>query len=137
MIMAIRHETASPDEVGRAFVDAIVTKDRDALRGMLAPTVDFRGLTPSRSWEAGDPEGVAEIVFGSWFEPADHVREVLEVTTDAVADRHRLSYRFVMDSDGERCVVEQQGFFDAVDGQITRLSLVCSGYRPVEASTPD
>ncbi|MGZ8565663.1 MAG: hypothetical protein ACXWXS_01280 [Actinomycetota bacterium] len=135
--MAIRHETASPDEVGRAFVDAIVTKDRDALMGVLAPSVDFRGLTPSCPWEASDPQGVAEIVFGSWFEPADHVREVLVVTTGAVADRHRLAYRFVMDSDGVRCVVEQQGFFDTAGGRITRLSLVCSGFRPVEASTPD
>jgi hypothetical protein len=130
-------EATDPEGPARAFVDAIVTKDRARLIGVLAPTVDFRGPTPSRAWEASDPRGVAEIVFGSWFEPSDHVREVLDVTTGPVADRHRLAYRFLMDSDGEPFVVEQHGFFDAVDGRITRLSMMCSGYRPVEDPATD
>ncbi len=135
--MAIPDEVPEPDEVGRAFVDAIIRKDRVGLMGVLAPTVEFRGLTPGRAWEASDPQGVAEIVFGPWFEPTDHVREVLEVTTGTVADRQRLAYRFLMDSDGGPCVVEQHGFFDAVDGRIVRLSMMCSGYRPVEEPAAD
>ncbi len=58
------------------------------------------------------------------------------MTTGAVADRYRLAYRFLMDSDGEPCLVEQQGFFDAVDGRITSLSMVCSGFRAVEPAMP-
>lgn len=127
-------DTDAPAELARAFVAAIAAKDRGALKDLLAPNIDFRGVTPNHPWEAGDPESVAEIVFGSWFEPADHVREIVEVTTAAIADRQMLRYRFLMDSDGERCLVEQHGYFDASSGRITRMNLVCSGFRSVDAT---
>ena len=69
-------------DAGLRFVDAIAAKDRDRLRDLLDPDVDFRGLTPSRSWEAPTPNGVAEIAFGSWFEPQDHIVETLEARAD-------------------------------------------------------
>ena len=58
----------------RAFVEGLAAKDRDALTSTLDPKIDFRGLTPSEEWRGTTPEEVAEIVFGSWFEPKDHVR---------------------------------------------------------------
>ncbi len=62
--------------------------------------------------------------------------EVLEVQTEPMADRHHFHYRLrVENADGE-FVVEQQAYFDAPDGLITRMSVVCSGYRPWEGSTP-
>jgi hypothetical protein len=57
---------------------------------------------------------------------------VLDVRTRRVVDRHHLRYRFRVESEGEVFLVEQQGYFDAPDGRITRMSLVCSGYRPWE-----
>ncbi len=39
------------------------------MTSLLASDVDFRSLTPSQEWRATTPEEVAEIVFGSWFEP--------------------------------------------------------------------
>ncbi|MGZ4150671.1 MAG: hypothetical protein ACXVQJ_11555, partial [Actinomycetota bacterium] len=56
--------------------------------------------------------------------------EVLEVETVPVADRERLRYRLRVDSDGEPFLVEQQGYYDAVEGRITRMSLMCAGFRP-------
>ena len=125
---------SAPEALGRAFAAAIAAKDRRALERLLAPEVDFRGVTPNHLWEATDPEGVAEIVFGSWFEPHDHVREVLDVTTAGFADRHVLHYRFLVDSEGEPCLVEQHGYFDALDGRFTKLNLVCSGFRPTKGT---
>ncbi len=123
----------NPAELGKVFVDGIVAKDAAAISSALDPEIDFRGMTPSREWRAITPDGVVEIVLGNWFEPQDHVREVLDVETLAIADRHRLRYRFrVENADGEY-FVEQQAYFDAPDGRITRMSAVCSGFRPWEA----
>lgn len=118
-------------DAGLRFVDAIAAKDRDRLRDLLEPHVDFRGLTPSRSWEASTPNGVAEIAFGSWFEPQDHIVETLEARADQVEGRGRLHYRFRVESEGEMFLVEQHGYYDAVDGRITRMSLMCAGFRPL------
>ena len=121
----------------RAFVEGLAEKDRGVLTSVLDPEIDFRGLTPSEEWRATTPDAVAEIVFGSWFEPKDHVEEVLEVRTSRVADRHELRYRLRVESEGEMFFVEQQGYFDAPAGRITRMSLICSGFRPWEASGTD
>ena len=34
-------------------------------------------------------------------------------------------------------VVEQQGYFDAEDGHITKMSLTCAGYRPLVERSGD
>ena len=46
--------TDSPG-LARRFVDAIVGRDADALTATLSPTVDLKGLTPGRLWEASAP----------------------------------------------------------------------------------
>jgi hypothetical protein len=119
-------------ELARAFVDAIVSKDRARLTDVLDPEVDFRGLTPNYEWRGTTPEEVAEIVLGNWFEPTDHVREIIAVEVEPFADRHHLSYRFRVENDEGMHVVEQHGFLDAADGHITRMSVVCSGFRLLE-----
>ena len=120
------------DDIGLRFVRALGAKDRATLTSLLDPDVEFRGLTPSRSWEASNPAEVLEILLGSWFESHDHIRETLEAETDLVAGRDRLHYRFrVENDDGERFLVEQHGYFDVVDGRIASMSLMCAGFRPL------
>ena len=118
-------------DTGLRFVGAMAAKDRAGLRELLDRHVDFRGLTPSRSWEASTPDGVAEIAFGSWFEPQDHILETLEARADQVEGRGRLHYRFRVESGGETFLVEQHGYYDTADGRITRMSLMCAGFRPL------
>jgi hypothetical protein len=124
-----------PAELTRTFLDGLVAKDADALASVLDPAIDFRGLTPSRDWRATSPDEVVEIVLGNWFEPQDHVLEVLDVQTEPIADRHHLRYRLrVENADGE-FLVEQQAYYDAPAGRITRMSVVCTGFRPLEGAT--
>lgn len=128
---------ADPLEVGREFVLALSEKDTASIASLLDAQIDFRGLTPNHDWRAESPNEVIDILFGSWFEPTDHIREVLDVQTRSAADRNHLLYRFrVENGDGMR-FVEQEGYFDAVDGRITRMSLICAGFRPWEPITPD
>jgi hypothetical protein len=118
-------------DVGREFVRCLAAKDADALATLLSPKIDFRGITPSNEWRATTHAGVLEILFGSWFEPQDHVREILEVRTEPIADRLHLAYRLRVESEGETYLVEQQAYFDAEDGRIARMSMLCSGFRPI------
>jgi ketosteroid isomerase-like protein len=124
----------SPDPATR-FVHAIAQKDRSELEAVLAEELDFRGLTPNQEWRAGTPAELIEILLGSWFEPKDEVIEVLDMDRGQVGDRQTLSYRFrVRNPDGEH-VVQQEGFYHEVDGRITWLRVLCSGFRP--ADSPD
>jgi hypothetical protein len=123
----------SDDEsgLGRGFVSALSAKDMAGLTALFDPHVDFRGLTPGNEWRATNPEEVAEVVLGSWFEPTDHVREVLKVEARPFADRYQLRYRLHVENDDGMFVAEQQGYYSVEQGRIIRMSVVCSGFRPV------
>ncbi len=121
-------------ELGRRFVSALSAKNLEGLATLFDPQIDFRGLTPGREWHATTPDGVVEIVLGSWFEPTDHVREVVNVEARPFADRYQLRYRLQVENDEGMFVVEQQGYYSAEGGRITHMGVVCSGYRPSKAS---
>lgn len=117
-------------EIARAYVDSLSSKDREAFTALFAKEIDFRGVTPGSAWRATTPDEVAEIVFGSWFEPLDHVREVLDVSTHPVSERTAVAYRLRVESKGEMYLVEQVGYMTVDEGRIASMSVVCSGYRP-------
>ena len=43
------------NDIGQLFAEALAKKDAPGLLDVLDPDVDFRGLTPSRFWEASHP----------------------------------------------------------------------------------
>lgn len=115
---------------GRRFVDAIVSRDHDALRACLSPNVDFKGLTPGRLWEADSPDGVHDVVLETWFEEHDRIVDVSEVREGQVADTAHISYRFDLETPGGPHVAEQQAYYrEGADG-IAHLRIMCSGFRP-------
>ncbi|MGN7246609.1 nuclear transport factor 2 family protein [Janibacter anophelis] len=117
--------------IGEDFAHAVAAKDRAALERLLAPDVDFKGLTPGRLWEATGPDEVAEVIFGSWFERSDTIESLVAVETGAaVGDTERVSYRLDLSNDRGPQVVEQQAYHRCADGRITHLRVLCSGFRP-------
>jgi ketosteroid isomerase-like protein len=118
-------------DLGKAYAEALARKDFDAVGALLHPQVDFRGMTPSRTWEASDRDDVVSRILQSWFEDSDHIEEVLSVETDAVADRERVGYRFRVSNPDGNYVVEQQAYLEERDGQIAWMRVVCSGFRPL------
>jgi hypothetical protein len=126
-------DVASP--TGAKFATALAAKDSEAMLALLAPEVEFRALTPRRSWEADDPEAVLEILFGNWFEDSDQIEALERLDTDAVADREQLRYRLAVSNPEGRFLVEQQGYLTSgEDGRIEWMRIVCSGFRPVEGA---
>jgi hypothetical protein len=117
--------------VGERFAAAVAIKDRDAVRGMLAPDVDFKGLTPGRFWEAADPDGVLSVLFDTWFADDDRIDALTAVENgDDVGDVQRIGYRFDLSTSGGPHTVEQQAYYRESAGQIVYMRVVCSGFRP-------
>lgn len=100
---------------------------------LLDPDVDFRALTPKRSWEAEDPQGVVGIVFGHWFEDSDRIEAIENVESDSFADRERVGYRLSVSNPEGRFVVEQQAYLSTTDGRIQWMRVLCAGYRPLDS----
>jgi hypothetical protein len=115
--------------LGPRLAQALATKDSDALRAVLHPDVDFRGLTPNRFWEAHDRDAVLDIVFGVWFGSHDELEELVLLESDAFADREQIRFRFRGRNRNGPMIVEQQAYLAERDGLIGWMRIVCSGQR--------
>lgn len=120
-----------PNTLGADFARALAAKDFGRVQQLLHPEIDFRGLTPRRSWEASDADSVIAGVLREWFEDSDEIEALVELECDAFADRERVGYRFSVRNPKGRFLVEQQAYLEARDGRIGWMRVVCSGYRPV------
>jgi hypothetical protein len=121
--------------LGADFARALAAKDSTRMLDLIHPEIDFRGLTPSRSWEANDRDELISVLLGQWFEDADEIEALEHLESDAFADRQRVGYRFSVNNPDGRFLVEQQAYLSARDGQIGWMRVVCSGFRP--ATSPD
>lgn len=119
--------------VGVEFARALAAKDSARLAELLHPEVEFRALTPRRSWEADGPEATIAILLGTWFEESDQIEAIEQLESDAFADRQRVGYRFSVSNPEGQFLVEQQAYLSEQDGQIGWLRVLCAGYRPVTA----
>ncbi len=117
--------------LGADFARAFAAKDSAAIRDLVHPEIDFRGLTPNRAWEASDREELISILFDSWLEDEDEVESVELVESDSFADRERVGYRLAVRSPDGRHLVEQQAYIGERDGKIGWMRVVCSGFRPI------
>lgn len=123
-------ETSS---LGQRFATAIATKDRNTLASLLAPDIDFVGLTPRKTWPASTPEEILDVVFGHWFEDHEEIKELVEVREGAdVVDTHHVGYRLALSTPDGPHLLEQQAYYRDEEGQISYLRVLCSGYRPTD-----
>ena len=117
--------------LGSDFAQAFADKDADRIRQLVHPEIDFRGLTPSRNWEAGDADELVSILFENWLEDSDEVESLENVDSDSFADRERVGYRLAVRNPDGRHLVEQQAYIEERDGRIGWMRVVCSGFRPI------
>jgi len=82
--------------VGEQFARALAAKDFDRVAELLHPEVDFRGMTPSRFWEAIGSAQVVDEVLTSWFEDQDVIEAVVELDTGRMVDRDRVAWMRVL-----------------------------------------
>jgi hypothetical protein len=118
---------------GSQFAGALAAKDFDRIRELVDPHIDFRGLTPNRTWEATDAEDLVARILREWFEETDDIEAVEHLDCDSFADRQRVGYRFRVRNPDGRFLVEQQAYLAAREGRIVWMRVVCSGFRPADA----
>jgi hypothetical protein len=118
--------------LGADFARAFADKDSGRMLELLHPEVDFRGLTPSRVWEASGPDAVVSLLFDEWLDDTDEVQALEELEGDSFADRERVGYRLSVNNPDGRFLVEQQAYLSSRDGRIDWMRVVCSGFRPVD-----
>ena len=111
---------------------AIADKDAARLRQLFTTPVTFRAVTPGRFWDADTAVAVVDdLVMGTWFGPGTAITELTGLESDTVGDVEKVSYRMSLELGSGPAVVEQVAYYTAVDGCITDMRLVCSGFRPV------
>ena len=116
--------------LGAGFARALAVKDFERIRDLLHPEIDFRGITPSRAWEATDAEGVLRGVLPQWFDASNEILSLESLETGAFADCERVGYRFSVRNPDGRFLVEQQAYLRPRDGRIGWMRVLCSGFRP-------
>jgi hypothetical protein len=123
--------------LGSDFARALAEKDTARLGRLFAADLDFRALTPRKTWQAQDADGVLEIVFGHWFDDGDRIDSLEQVETDSFADRERVGYRLAVSNPEGNFLVEQQAYLSEGtgedEGKIAWMRVLCAGYRPVAA----
>jgi ketosteroid isomerase-like protein len=123
--------TQIPTSVTADLLEAIVARDFSRAQTLMHPEVEFRAMTPKRTWEADDPEAV-EKVLRAWFEhPEREVERVEPTEPGAVEDTERVGWRvYGCDASGG-FVFEQQAFLRENGGRVVWMRVMCSGPRPV------
>ena len=74
-------------------------------------------------------------MLGPWFERSDQIVDIASIDVGQIADRTRLSYRFIVNNPDGHFQVEQHAYFDVTGGLISWMRVLCSGFQPV-SSTP-
>jgi hypothetical protein len=120
-------DTRNGDSVASEFLDALARQDWAAVQSLLDHSISFRVLTPRALREADDDTSTIAWL-ERWFGDADELT-TLRSKVSTMHDRVSLSYRFHVHKD-RWYVIEQRGYADVVNGKITNLNLVCSGFRP-------
>ncbi len=117
------------DHCGERLIRAAATNDFETVAALLAPDVEFRGLTPRKLFEADGREAFVAVL-QEWFEPAEALESI---EPGVVVDRPSVRYRVRIIDGGEQFAFEQNAYYDVTDGLISRFHLVCSGDRPTVA----
>ncbi len=120
----------STSTLGDAFAEAVGRKDFASVIDLLSDEIDFKALTPRRSWEASTPQAVVDDALSQWFGDDVEFEGLVSVETGSVGDRERVAYRLHGRNEDGPFVLEQQAYYTEADGHIDWMRLLCSGFRP-------
>jgi hypothetical protein len=114
--------------LGQAFAEAFTAGEEERIVRLLHAEVDFRALTPNKTWQAKGPGDVVSEVIRPWLADAQVIDELVEITTHAFSDTESVTYRFRgRDSEGEY-ICEQHAYLTEREGLIAWMRVVCSGF---------
>ena len=117
-------------EVGARFLNALTSRDYDALGTCFAPDAALRGVVPPGVREAEGREAIVER-FRIWTEDvADY--ELADSEARPYADLLRLRWTVRgIDPEIGLNAYEQTAYAEVEGTEIVRMRLACSGHRPL------
>jgi TusA-related sulfurtransferase len=109
------------------FVRLLALRDFDRLAGTLAEDAQGRLLLP---YGLEEPTGRDAIVahFKRWFGSASRF-ELTSSDEEVVGSRHRITWRFNVEREGRREVIEQLVYIELGPQGIRKIDLLCSGFQ--------
>ena len=109
------------------FVSLLAARDFDRLAGTLAEDAQGRLLLP---YGLEEPAGRDAIVahFKRWFGSASRF-ELAASDEEVIGPRHRISWRFNVEREGRREVIEQLVYLELGPQGIKKIDLLCSGFQ--------
>jgi hypothetical protein len=113
--------------IAERFIEALHRQAWDELATCFHEDVRFSALIPPGLRTATE-RATATNYLRQWFGDADQLL-LLSSRVEPIEDRWHLHYRFRAHED-RWYIVEQHAFFTLRDGEIDRMDLLCSGFRP-------
>jgi hypothetical protein len=122
--------TTATSGIATELVDAICARDFAAARDLLHAEIDFRAMTPRRTWEAEGPADV-ESHLRTWLaDPEEEVSSIEPVAQVPFEDTLRVGWRVRGRKASGPFAFEQLAYVRERDGQVGWMRLICSGPRP-------
>lgn len=129
----VREREQQYQEVGQAFLDAVGSRDFEALEALLHPRARMRSLQWDGHLDYVKRDEIVD-VFRGWFGELDE-HEIVSTALSIVGERLHVGYHYRVlrpQHEGHE-EVEQHVYFQVRNGRVLSLDLICSGYRPVSA----
>jgi ubiquinone/menaquinone biosynthesis C-methylase UbiE len=114
---------------GARFVHALAEKDFERVATLLDPGIDFRALTPNRSWQARGPAQVIDSVLKVWLEDGIVLERVSDLRVEEFSGCQRVAYRLHGRTGKGRFLIDQQAYLEERDGLISWMRVLCAGFR--------
>lgn len=116
----------------KEFVKLLAARDFDRLAETLAEDAEGRLLLP---YGLEEPKGRDAIVahFKRWFGAASRF-ELASSNEEAVGGRQRMTWRFNVEREGRREVIEQLVYVNLGPNGIRKIDLLCSGFQQEPAN---
>jgi hypothetical protein len=120
--------TTTFNQLTDELIKAIASPDHSAVRMLVTGDTIAKVLTPGKLFEATGADSIVAMFDTLYGTETSHFDDVT-VETGIVADRPSVSFRIRGRDQGRPYVFEQHGYYEANEGKIVWLNLVCSGNR--------
>jgi tRNA 2-thiouridine synthesizing protein A len=117
-------------KVGEEWIQAVLEKDFPRLAEICQPEVRSRLMTPKRVFVFENASDVSHKVEDWFHECSGFQKEQVRIAW--VGGKLGIFYRLSFIENGQSYVAEQQLYCSLRDGRIDQLSLLCSGFQPLQ-----
>ena len=123
-------QTDTATDVGTRFLEALSSRDYDALGACFAADGTLRGIVPPGLREADGREAIVER-FRMWTDDIENF-EIADSEAAPFADLLRLRWAVRgVDPELGLNAYEQTAYAEIAGGEIVQMRLACSGHRPL------